>query len=56
MAKKQYTLVQAKMDEKLTQAQSQAFQQNLQIALLLSLLDKNLLTQWQFEQCKEQLS
>lgn len=33
----------------------QAFLTNFQTAMLLSLLDRGLLTQWQFERCVEDL-
>lgn len=56
MAKQKPALVKILIEEKFTQAQTQAFQKNFQTALLLSLLNKNLLTQWQYEQCVEKLS
>lgn len=55
MKKKQHALVKVEQEEQPTPELSQAFLQNFQTALLLSLLDKNLLTQWQYEQCVEKL-
>lgn len=46
-------VVDDEQSDKLSDAQ--AFLQNYQTALLLSLLDKNLLTQWQFDRCVEEL-
>lgn len=55
MAKKQLTLMKIEVEEQSPPEHSQAFLQNVQTALLLSILDKNLLTQWQFERCLENL-
>ena len=56
MAKRRFVLVGIEADEQAEkQFQPQAFLQNYQTALLLSLLGKNLLTQWQFDRCIEEL-
>ena len=56
MAKKYFMLMEAADDEQPDKlSDSQNFLQNYQTALLLSLLDKNLLTQWQFDRCVEEL-
>ncbi|MEN6471480.1 MAG: hypothetical protein ABFC62_08440 [Clostridiaceae bacterium] len=56
MAKKRFALVEIIVDEKPDkQLQSQAFLQNYQTALFLSLLEKSLLTRWQFDRCVEEL-
>ena len=56
MAKKCFMLAKVVTDEQPDKvSDSQAFLQNYQTALLLSLLDRNLLTQWQFDQCVEEL-
>jgi hypothetical protein len=56
MAKRRFALVEIEADKQsVKQFQPQAFMQNYQTALLLSLLEKNLLTQWQFDRCIEEL-
>lgn len=55
MTKKQLKLVEIQSGEQLTQAQTQAFLQNFQAALLLSLLESDLLTQWQYELCVKEV-
>ena len=57
MEKKHFRLVEAVTQEPPDKPPgSQLFQLNYQTALLLSLLDKNLLTQQQFDQCMEELN
>ena len=53
MAKTQYTLV--SIENKQVINQSYALFQNIQAALLLSLLDKGLLTQRQFSRCEDEI-
>ncbi len=56
MAKKCFMLMEVADDKQPDKVSDpQAFLQNYQTALLLSLLDKNLLTQWQFDRCVEEL-
>ncbi len=56
MAKKCFMFVEVVDDEQSDKlSDPKAFLQNYQTALLLSLLDKNLLTQWQFDRCVEEL-
>jgi len=56
MAKRRFVLVEVKADEQSEkQFNPQVFLHNYQTALLLSLLEKSLLTQWQFDRCLEEL-
>ncbi|OPY55883.1 MAG: hypothetical protein A4E55_02366 [Pelotomaculum sp. PtaU1.Bin035] len=56
MAKRHFELVEIEAGEQLEkQFTPRAFLQNYQTALLLSLLEKDLLTQWQFDRCIEEL-
>lgn len=56
MAKNRFELVEIEADERSEeQLIPQAFLQNYQTALLLSLLETGLLTQWQFDRCIEEL-
>ena len=56
MAKRRFALVEIEAAEQSGNLSCpQAFLQNYQTALLLSLLKKNLLTQWQFDRCLEEL-
>jgi len=56
MAKRYFGLVGIEADKQSEkQFQPQAFMQNYQTALLLSLLESGLLTQWQFDRCIEEL-
>jgi hypothetical protein len=56
MVKRRFALVEIEADEQSEkQFTPQAFLQNYQTALLLSLLEKGLLTQWQFDPCLEEL-
>ena len=56
MAKKYFELVEIISNEQSGQQfNPQLFLQNYQAALLLSLLERRLLTQWQFNRCMEEL-
>lgn len=56
MAKRRFELIKIIADEQSEQLfNPQAFLQNYQTALILSLLERGLLTQWQFDRCIEEL-
>lgn len=56
MAKKYFMLMEVLADEQPDKlSELQHFLQNYQTALFLSLVDKKLLTQWQFDRCVEEL-
>lgn len=56
MRKKHFDLVAIEANVNIDEAsQYQAFLQNYRTALFLVLLNKNLLTQWQFDRCQGEL-
>ena len=56
MAKNFFMLMEVVVDKQPEQASdSQSFLHNFQTAILLSLLERGLLTEWQFEYCVEEL-